>query len=110
VRWRYFDGVSLDALSTNSNLRNTSNSGPAPGGVARPGLAGFNAVSYFDLALTFRVGDHYNFRLGANNVLDREPPVTGSQACPAGPCNGNVYAQVYDALGRYIYAGLTLDF
>ena len=40
----------------------------------------------------------------------KTPPVTGSQACPAGPCNGNVFAQVYDALGRYIYAGVTLDF
>ena len=56
------------------------------------------------------VGDHYNFRLGANNLLDKSPPVTGSQACPAGFCNGNVFAQVYDALGRYIYAGVTLDF
>ncbi len=110
LRWRYFGPSTLDALSSNTNLRNTSGTGPAPGGVARPGLARFADVSYFDLAFTFRVGDHYNFRLGANNILDREPPVTGSQACPAGPCNGNVYAQVYDALGRYIYAGITLDF
>ena len=76
------------------------------------------AQNYFDLALTFRMGDHYAFRLGVNNMLDREPPLVGSArsgafgsgACPAGPCNGNTFAQVYDALGRYIYAGVTLDF
>ena len=110
VRWRYFDGVTIDALDPNTNLNDPSAAGPAPGGVARPGLAKFNSVSYFDLALTMKVGDHYNFRLGANNVLDKSPPTTGSQSCPAGPCNGNVFAQTYDALGRYLYAGVTLDF
>ena len=110
VRWRYFAPVTLDALNSNPNLNNTSNTGPAPGGVARPGEARFAAQSYIDLALTWEIGDHYNFRLGANNVFDRAPPLTGSQACPAGSCNGNAFAQTYDALGRYIYAGVTLDF
>lgn len=110
LRWRYFDSVTIDALDPNPNLFNNSAGGPAPGGVARPGLAKFNAVSYFDLALTAAIGDHFSFRLGANNLLDKEPPTTGSQSCPAGPCNGNVFAQVYDALGRYIYAGVTLEF
>jgi outer membrane receptor protein involved in Fe transport len=110
VRWRYFDSVTLDAVSTNTNLRNTGPRGPAPGGVARPGAAGFDSVNYFDLTFTFETGDHFNFVLGANNLFDKAPPVTGSQACPTGPCNGNVFAQVYDALGRYIFAGVTLDF
>jgi outer membrane receptor protein involved in Fe transport len=110
VRWRHFDSVTIDALETNTNLNDPSNSGPAPGGNARPGAAKFPSIDYFDLALTFEVGDHYNFRLGANNIFDKTPPVTGSQSCPAGPCNGNVFAQVYDALGRYLYAGVTLDF
>ena len=62
------------------------------------------------MAFTYEAADNFNFVLGANNVLDKSPPTTGSQACPAGSCNGNVYAQVYDALGRYIFAGVTLDF
>ncbi|MFO6430388.1 TonB-dependent receptor domain-containing protein [Erythrobacter sp. W302b] len=110
VRWRYFDGVTLDALDTNTNLNNPSGTGPAPGGVARPGAAGFDSINYFDLTFTFAAGDNFNFVLGANNVLDKAPPTTGSQACPAGSCNGNVYAQQYDALGRYLFAGVTLDF
>lgn len=110
MRWRYFDSVTVDAVSTNTNLRNTGNAGPAPGGTARPGVAGFDAVNYFDLTLTYEAGDNLNFVLGANNLFDKAPPTTGSQACPAGACNGNVYAQVYDALGRYIFAGVTLDF
>jgi outer membrane receptor protein involved in Fe transport len=110
VRWRYFDSVTLDALSTNTNLNSVGANGPAPGGVARPGAAGFDAVNYFDLTFTFDAGDNFNFVLGANNVFDKSPPTTGSQACPAGPCNGNTFAQVYDALGRYLFAGVTLDF
>ena len=110
VRWRYFDSVTLDAVEANTNLRNTGGTGPAPGGVARPGAAGFDAINYFDLTFTFDAGDNFNFVIGANNVFDKAPPTTGSQACPAGPCNGNVYAQVYDALGRYLFAGVTLDF
>jgi outer membrane receptor protein involved in Fe transport len=78
--------------------------------VARPGAAGFDAVNYFDLTLTLDAGDNFNFVLGANNVFDKAPQTTGSQACPAGSCNGNVYAQMYDALGRYLFAGVTLDF
>ena len=34
----------------------------------------------------------------------------GSNLCPTGPCNGNTYPGTYDALGRYLYAGVTLDF
>jgi outer membrane receptor protein involved in Fe transport len=110
LRWRYYSAVTIDALDSNPNLRNVAATGPAPGGVARPGLARLGAQNYFDLSFTARIGDHYNFRLGANNLLDRQPPLTGSQSCPAGPCNGNTWPGVYEAIGRYIYAGFTLDF
>lgn len=93
VRWRYFSRVLLDGSVAN-----------------RPALNVIPAQNYIDLALTFRITDHYSFRLGSNNIFDRAPPLTGSQACPAGICNGNTFSQVYDALGRYIYAGVTLDF
>jgi iron complex outermembrane recepter protein len=110
VRWRYFDSVTLDAVEANSNLNNAGGTGPAPGGVARPGAAGFESINYFDLSLTYEAGDNFSFRLGANNIFDTSPPTTGSQACPTGPCNGNVFAQTYDSIGRYIFAGVTLDF
>jgi len=93
VRWRYFDSVEED-----------------PGSGSQPANAKIPSVSYFDLNLTAELGDHYKFRLGANNLFDKEPPVVGSPACPAGFCNGNTFSQVYDALGRYVFAGVTLDF
>ncbi len=96
VRWRYFDAVAQDRSVL--------------GGATQPNNLRIPSVSYFDLALTADVGDHFKFRLGANNVLDKTPPLTSGAACPAGPCNGNSWAQVYDSIGRYVYAGVTLDF
>ena len=103
VRWRHFSGVIVDTRSTNSNLS----------GVFAPLNARIDPVDYFDLALNARIGKSYSFRLGVNNILDKSPPITGSggrSACPSGPCNGNSWAQVYDPLGRYLFAGVTLDF
>jgi outer membrane receptor protein involved in Fe transport len=101
VRWRYFGGVDLDTTSDNTNLV-----GPR----TRLEDLRLGSRNYIDLAANFRIGDHYNFRLGVNNVLDKDPPLSGSNNCPAGPCSGNTWSQVYDALGRYIFAGVTLDF
>jgi len=101
ARWRHFGSVDVDDLSTDPDLI---------GANTQPGHRTLGQQNYFDLTFTARVGDHYAFRLGVNNILDRDPPTTGSQNCPPGPCNGNTWSQVYDALGRYIFAGVTLDF
>jgi len=60
--------------------------------------------SYFDLAFTARVAQKLNLRLGMNNVFDTDPPLTELGA------NGNTYPQTFDALGRYMFAGFTVDF
>lgn len=88
VRWRYFSGV--DA---------------APGQGAVGADAHLKAESYFDLTLTARMQQRLNLRLGVNNVFDKEPPIVGAPAA-----NGNTFPQVYDSLGRFIYAGATVDF
>lgn len=97
AQWRYFSAVDADTTSDDEDLAGTT----------LPGNARYGAQSYIDLVLTARIGDHYSFRLGANNILDRDPPTSVTPA-PFG--NGNTYPQVYDSLGRYIFAGVTLDF
>ena len=107
AQWRYFGKVRGQNYSENESLS---------GNVFNPSK--IKAQNYFDLASTFTIGDHYNFRLGVNNIFDRSPPlvtsgnagVSGTNLCPTGACNGNTYPAVYDALGRYLYAGITLDF
>lgn len=111
AQWRYFSKVKDDTLSTNPNLAQTG------ANAARPLDAKLNSRSYFDVALTAHVGDRYNLRLGVNNILDKDPPLAGTNASGAYGArsappfgNGNTFPQVYDSLGRYMFAGVTLDF
>lgn len=109
LQWRYIGKVTAETLDNSETLHGDNN--------FDPGLH-IGAQSYFDLATTFAVGDHLNLRLGANNILDKQPPLVtsgnsskdGSNLCPTGPCNGNTYPGTWDALGRFVYAGATVTF
>ena len=112
-QWRYFSSVKNDTLSSDCDLNGgTPDSGGSCSADAfsNPGNAKLNSANYFDLALTARLADRYNFRVGANNILDRDPPIAGGEVTGAPFGNGNTFPQVYDALGRYIFAGVTVDF
>jgi outer membrane receptor protein involved in Fe transport len=89
LAWRYFSPVEQPPAPT-----------PPP-----PGDARIPAESYIDLAFTARVEQRLNLRLGVNNLLDRQPPLVGAPAA-----NGNTFPQIYDALGRFFFAGFTVDF
>lgn len=109
LQWRRVGKVDAETLDDSNTLNGANN--------FDPGLH-IKSHNYFDLATTYTFGDHYTFRLGVNNLLDNDPPLVtggsairpGSNLCPAGPCNGNTYPGTWDALGRYVYAGVTLDF
>lgn len=107
LAWRYFGSVKLDRSSSNPTLAGA--------------FAAFNeklkAQSYFDVSATFDITDQYTFRLGVQNILDNDPPIIGANgtssvvnACTAVFCSGNTFPNVYDAMGRYLYAGVTLKF
>jgi iron complex outermembrane recepter protein len=100
-QWRYFSAVKNDVTSSDPDMPQDSD---------RPFDHRLAAQSFFDLALTARVGDKLNLRVGANNILDKEPPVASGNVVGPPPGNGNTYPQVYDALGRYMFAGVTVDF
>jgi len=102
AQWRFVGKVSHEGNSDDAALNGTT-----------PQLGNhIPAQSYFDLAGTFTVGDHYDLRLGVNNIFDKDPPLVDSSfgSCPTGLCNGNTYVGTYDSLGRYIYAGASLRF
>ncbi len=62
---------------------------------------------YIDLAASYNVSEAWNVRVGMNNILDKDPPSTTETA---GFSNGNTYPQTYDAVGRYLFVGTTIDF
>ncbi len=101
--WRYFGAVEAQGLSANPYL-----AGSTPTTTADAKIA---AQSYFDLSAEWKVKDHVTFRLGVNNVFDKDPPLVGSSVGGTSVFfNGNTYPTVYDALGRYAFLGVTADF
>ncbi|MGE3839745.1 MAG: TonB-dependent receptor [Hyphomonadaceae bacterium] len=77
--------------------------------VAVPGRldSTFEAENYFDVSGTYQLRENASLRFGVNNVFDNDPPIS-SQVGTIG--NGNTYPQTYDALGRYLFAGVSIDF
>jgi iron complex outermembrane receptor protein len=69
--------------------------------------ATLDEISYFDLSGTWQAFENTSIRFGMNNILDEDPPLSDNVGTTG---NGNTYPQVYDALGRYIFIGATLDF
>ena len=90
LQWRYIGKVKAETLDEAETLHSDNH--------FEPGLH-IKAFNYFDLASTVAIGDHYNFRLGVNNLFDKRPPfatggnanVDGTNLCPTGSCNGNIY-------------------
>ena len=69
------------------------------------------ARHYFDLAAIWDYNDSTTIRVGVNNLFDKAPPIVGSGS--AGPSiggNGNTFPGLYDALGRYLFIGLSVGF
>jgi iron complex outermembrane receptor protein len=106
--WRYFSAMKLDALSPQANLTQ------APATVANGGIsstdAAIKAYNYLDLSASVKLVDKLTFRVGVNNVFDKDPPIIGGSNLPGVAGNGNTFPQVYDALGRFIFAQLTAQF
>lgn len=95
--WRYYGEVEIGVLGSDGSLNN---------GGARIDRY-FEAENYLDLAATWQVRDNTRLRFGVNNVFDNDPPLSTSVGTTG---NGNTYPQLYDAMGRWMFIGLTQDF
>lgn len=106
LQWRFIGPVDVQYLSPSPTLA----------GSYYNFSSHINGQSYFDLSVSKKFANHLQLRAGVNNLFDKDPPLvtSGSQlgrsACAGVVCNGNTYPGTYDALGRYIYSSVTLDF
>ena len=57
------------------------------------------STDYFDLSALWDPTDSMSLRFGINNLFDEDPPF-----CPC--FSGNTWPEGYDALGRYVFAGI----
>jgi iron complex outermembrane receptor protein len=102
-RWRYIGSVDVDKSSSNPQLN----------GLYQPGFGHIGGYSYIDLSAAINWGAHMSFRVGANNVFDKGPPIVlnGSFSnCPNTTCNDNTWVGTYDTLGRYVFAHISAKF
>ncbi len=88
--WRYYGEANLASANTTNRVDYK-----------------FDAVNYFDFAGYWQALENTRVRFGVNNVTDEDPPLSASVGTTG---NGNTFPQSYDALGRYFFAGVQLDF
>ena len=102
AQWRYIGRTQVDALSQSPLLSSPS--------TVYPGYDHVPSYSYLDLSASVAVNSNVSVRVGANNVLDKDPPIILSANCPVGPCNNNTWTQTYDPTGRFLYVHLEAKF
>ena len=100
VQWRYVSAVTQDVNSPN-RLLNT------PGGPPPTGIPNY---MWFDLTASYVLNKNVNFHVGVNNVFDKDPPLTSTAYFSSALENGNTFPGVYDALGRFLFANVTIQF
>jgi iron complex outermembrane recepter protein len=102
LRWRYIGPTLVDALNQSPLLSSPSS--------VYPGYEHIPSYSYLDLSAAAALAGNVTLRVGVNNLLDKDPPIVLSGDCVVGPCNGNTFPGVYDPLGRYLYAKVSVKF
>jgi outer membrane receptor protein involved in Fe transport len=102
LNWRYLSAVKVDLNSQQPALN--SGSYDAYDAV-------IPAYSYLDVSMAWRAWSNYMFRVGVNNIFDKDPPISSDSAIynHFGGANGNFYTS-YDSLGRTIFASLNVKF
>ena len=96
--WRHFDSVVHSRTSSN----------PVLTGSVNPVDRTLGERDYLDIAAQWAFSKYITIRGGVNNVFDRDPPI--SSLVGAGAGNGNTFPQVYDAVGRRVFVGATVNF
>lgn len=95
--WRYFSEVDIATRSAEPALN-------------RPSVAvqDLGSRHFLDLSGSWSVTDTVMIRAGANNVLDKDPPLTVETNSRVGGL-GNTYGGFYDNLGRFLFLNVTVD-
>jgi outer membrane receptor protein involved in Fe transport len=110
--WRYISGVdqvgSIDngfiADGSNGNVVSLADTG------TRQIDESIEAISYLDLTAFYDLTESMTIRVGVNNILDEDPPITTTFGSTGANIEANTVAGVFDAAGRFIFVGATVKF
>jgi len=109
AQWRYMSAVWLDVNQANE----PTFAGYCGGGCYDFQDAKINAYNYLDLSASWTIRDGLTLNFGVNNVFDKNPPTLDSENIGVtGPPfgNGGTYPQVYDSLGRMLFADVVIKY
>jgi outer membrane receptor protein involved in Fe transport len=101
LTWRYIGAVSQDNNSGDPTLHF------ATWGAYDFYNARIPSFNYLDLEATWNVNKILQIRAGANNVLDKDPPLVDSNLVSGGAAN--TYS-LYDMFGRQLFVAFTAKF
>jgi len=111
--WRHMSSMEQEPLDV-------IDSGPFFDGTVGPAILGvggrtvnfgkIKAYDYFDLATRFSASDNLTFTFSVQNLLDKDPPLTGNNAGSTAFNSGNTFPSSYDALGRRYAVSAKLSF
>jgi len=101
LTWRYIGAVSEDNNSSDPTLHFATSQAYDYFNARIP------AYNYLDLEATWNVNKVLQLRAGANNILDKDPPVVDSFIVAGGAAN--TYS-TYDIFGRQLFAAFTAKF
>lgn len=87
--WRHINHLRQEPLDV------TQGNGPA-----FTGFGTIPAYNYLDLATRIGVGEHVEFTVTVQNLLNKKPPIVGTGVGTTAFNSGNTYPSSYDALGR----------
>ena len=101
LTWRYIGAVSQDNDSSDPTLHFSTFGGYDHFNARIP------AYSYLDLEATWNVNKIVQIRAGADNVLDKDPPLVNTDIVAGGAAN--TYS-TYDLFGRQLFLAFTAKF
>lgn len=114
--WRHIDGMVQEPLDADP----VEGSGPFFNGTIASGVLGvggrtvnfgkIKAYDYFDLSSRFGIGEHLTLTLSVQNLLDKQPPLTGNNAGSTTFNSGNTFPSTYDSIGRRYAVSAKLRF
>jgi outer membrane receptor protein involved in Fe transport len=95
--WRFYSEVDIATKSPE----------PALAGAFVP-VQDLGSRHFLDLSGAWSATDNIVIRAGANNIMDKNPPLTVETNSSVGGL-GNTYGGFYDNLGRYLFLNVTVD-
>jgi outer membrane receptor protein involved in Fe transport len=101
LTWRYIGAVSQDNNSADPTLHFSTFNGYD---YVNARIPGFN---YVDLETTWNVNRNVQIRAGANNLLDKDPPLVNTDIVAGG--TANTYS-TYDLFGRQLFLAFSAKF